>query len=200
MNELLVFAKAPRLGTVKTRLAETMGAEAALKVYFRLLEELRTRLQGLPNVTVCFAPEDGQEELRAELPNHWSFQPQLGADLGERLQHAFTEAFARGAERVAAIGSDCPVLSPIDIQDAWRALDHHDVVFGPSEDGGYWLIGMRQMEPGLFNGISWSSSSVLKESLAQARDHQLRVAFLRRLRDIDTEADWRSYLAARQSA
>ena len=176
-----------------------MGANGALEVYLTLLGQMRLRLQDATNVTVSFAPVDGEKELRAVLPGHWNFRPQRGIDLGARLHHAFLEAFTNGAERVAAIGSDCPNISGVDIAEAWRALDNHDVVFGPAADGGYWLIGMRRLHPEFFEGIRWSSASVLEESLARAHEHNLKVAMLRRLRDIDTEADWRAYLESKRS-
>lgn len=175
-----------------------MGADAALEVYLALLQEIRLRLQEVRKATVCFAPEDGEAELRAVLPSHWKYRPQRGTDLGKRLCHAFLEAFTNGAARVAAIGSDCPSLAVADLEEAWQALDSSDVVFGPAEDGGYWLIGMRQLHSELFEAIGWSSASVLEESLARARVHNLKVTMLRRLRDIDTEPDWRAYLDSKR--
>lgn len=103
-------------------------------------------------------------------------------------------AFEAGAERVAVIGSDCPYVLVEDAEQAWRVLDKHDVVFGPANDGGYWLVAAKQLHAGLFAGIDWGSASVLEQSLARARNLGLKTALLRQLSDVDTERDWLGFL------
>lgn len=200
LNELLVFAKAPRLGQVKTRLAQTIGEEQALVAYRQLLTVLRARLEKVSHATVCFSPGDGEADLRPFFPASWRFRPQLGGGLGERLADAFRASFAERTERAVIIGSDCPYLSREDIEEGWSALETHDVVFGPTNDGGYWLIGMKELYPELLAGIEWGSDCVLAQSLARAKQLKLKVHLLRRLSDVDTEADWRQFVEARDSS
>jgi uncharacterized protein len=199
LNELLVFAKAPRAGQVKTRLAQRLGAEQALNAYRTLLAQLGGNFDDLPNVTVWFSPVDGESELLPFFPSRWKFRAQVGADLGERLAGAFAASFATGAARVAVIGSDCPYASAEDVRQAWSALEENDVVFGPAEDGGYWLIAMKKTQPGLFVGIDWGTGTVLGQSLAKADQLSLRSLLLRRLPDVDTESDWLRFVASRES-
>ena len=190
---LLVFAKAPRPGSVKTRLANTLGPERACEIYEVLLRTLAAQLGHLQGVTVCFAPDDAEPDLRRYFPEHWRYRPQRGDDLGARLNHAISEAFEHGASKVAVIGADCPRVTPGDIADASHAHEHDDVVFGPAHAGGYWLIAMNQPHPTLFRAIDWGTANVLAQSQTRAREARLKTGLLRSLADIDTAADWDSY-------
>ncbi|PAW81996.1 MAG: hypothetical protein B9S33_15740 [Pedosphaera sp. Tous-C6FEB] len=198
-NRLIVFVKAPRPGTVKTRLAEAIGAEAACAAYRRLTDALLTQLAPLPTVELCFTPADGAAEVDPWLRGDWSAIPQAEGDLGARLEAAFAEHFLSDAERVVIIGSDCPEVTPTDIEDAWLALEGHDLVLGPALDGGYWLIGLRAARPALFTDMPWSTDRVFGETMRRAREGDLRVAVLRELSDVDTVADWERW-ARRSSA
>jgi len=195
-NALIVFVKAPRPGTVKTRLARTIGAPAAGAAYNHLVETLLNQLQGLSGVELCFSPDDAGSEIQHWLKERWISSPQGGGDLGQRLQSAFQRAFHAGAKRVAIIGSDCPAIGVEDIREAWSGLAIHDVVLGPATDGGYWLIGLRQLEPGLFRGVPWSTKEVFAETIRRVEHAGLSVRLLRELADVDTDRDWRAFLAA----
>jgi uncharacterized protein len=197
-EQLILFAKAPRLGAVKSRLAETAGPECALTIYRELVETLLARLHTLRGVELRFTPDDARSEIEPWLGEKWFATPQGNGDLGERLTRAFAEAFARGAERVVIIGSDCPEVNAADVRTAFRELREHDLVVGPATDGGYWLIGLRAAHPELFAQVAWSSESVLGQTLAHARSLGLRIQLLRILADIDTEADWNAYVRDRQ--
>jgi rSAM/selenodomain-associated transferase 1 len=194
LNHLLLFARAPRPGHVKTRLAQTLGKQKACEAYQQLLQALSSQLGSLKNVTVYHSPPDAAAELRPFFPAHWLYTPQQGPDLGARLHHAFSVSFNH-ATRVCVIGSDCPYLTTEDIEKSWSLLDRHDLVLGPAHDGGYWLIGLKQPQPHLFHQINWGTNEVLQQTLDRARDLQLKVSLLRELSDIDTEADWRDYTA-----
>ena len=194
MNQLLVFAKAPRPGEVKTRLAETLGKDKACRAYEQLLRVLARQLAGSENVRVCHSPADGEAELRGYFPKEWEFRPQEGADLGIRLKNAIAEAFEKGARKVCVIGSDCPYLTVEDIRQTWILLDRHELVLGPATDGGYWLIALKRPEPRLFEEIEWGTSKVFKQTLDRAAEMQLKVAHLRELADVDKEADWRQFV------
>jgi len=145
-------------------------------------------------VELRFSPDDGRKEIAEWRHRSWTIRPQGEGDLGTRLQRAFSEAFSQGAKYVTIIGSDCPAITAGDIQAAWTALQTNEVVIGPARDGGYWLIGLRELQPSLFEGVQWSTDKVLEQTLQRARQQNLRVALLRELRDIDTETDWLAYL------
>ena len=193
MNELLLFAKAPLPGLVKTRLAKSLGKDEACRAYELLLRTIASRLNSIPWVTVCYAPSNSLELLRPFFPSHWRFRPQQGFDLGARLHHAIATSFTAGAAKVAVIGSDCPYLNSDDIAQAWLALDQSDIVFGPALDGGYWLIGTNHPHAKLFDDIDWGTSNVLQQSLARAKSLGLAATLLRELSDIDTQADWQTF-------
>jgi rSAM/selenodomain-associated transferase 1 len=196
-DQLIVFVKAPRPGAVKTRLAKAIGAPAARSAYRRLVETLLKHLQGLGGVEVCFSPDDAAGEVQHWVKEGWNSSPQGDGDLGQRLQSAFQRAFHAGAKRVAIIGSDCPAVEVEDIREAWGGLQTHDVVLGPATDGGYWLIGLRQLQPNLFHGVQWSTESVFAETIQRVQHAGLSVHLLRELADVDTDREWRAFLAAR---
>jgi rSAM/selenodomain-associated transferase 1 len=162
-----------------------------------MVETLLKNMGAMRTAELRFAPDDAEDEITPWLRNDWRAEPQGGGDLGERLARTFESAFASGAERVVIIGSDCPEVKSADIRTAWKELKTHDLVVGPAIDGGYWLIGMRQAHPQLFDGITWSSEKVLGETLQRARSLGLSIQLLRILSDIDTEEDWNAYVRER---
>jgi rSAM/selenodomain-associated transferase 1 len=193
-HRLLIFVKAPRPGRVKTRLAETLGPNAACRAYCRMVDRLLSRLAGLDPVQLCFAPDDAAQEIRPWLQPNWRSTPQGPGDLGQRLERAFLDTFASGAQRVVVIGSDCPYVTAEDIETAWSALRDHDMVIGPAEDGGYWLLGLTANQPSLFQAIPWSSDRVFRETMIEAEKLGLKVHTLRTLADLDTAAEWETFL------
>jgi rSAM/selenodomain-associated transferase 1 len=195
-KRLIIFLKAPRPGLVKTRLAKTMGMEAACAAYGKMVTTLLANVSSLSGVQLRFAPDDAEGEIQPWLKAGWQSQAQGEGGLGQRLCRAFADAHSAGAKRVVIIGSDCPEVNAADIREAWAELKHNDVVVGPATDGGYWLIGLRQPQPQLFQGIRWSSETVLAETLERARSSHLRIQVLRILADVDTEKDWLEFLAS----
>ena len=191
---LIIFVKAPRPGTVKTRLAREIGEAAACAAYCRMVNELRLNLARLEPVEIRFTPDDAGSDVAPWLCPGWRLAPQGVGELGARLQAAFSQAFASGSNRVVVIGSDCPTVAASDIELAWNELDGHDVVIGPAQDGGYWLIGLRSSCPRLFEEISWSTPTVLVDTLKQAEAAGLKVKLLRQRSDIDSRADWKEFL------
>jgi hypothetical protein len=194
---LIVFVKYPEPGTVKTRLMPALGAETAAELYRALCEEVLQATVPRPGEyerLVFFAPPEAAVAVRAWLPGVRVF-PQAGADLGARMAAAFARAFERGAERVALIGTDAPAVSRQTVLDALAALDDADVVLGPAEDGGYYLLALGRPRPELFEGVSWSTATVLDETVARAEGAGLRSRLLARLGDIDTLEDLRAQWA-----
>jgi uncharacterized protein len=189
---ILVFVKYPEPGRVKTRLAATVGPERATEIYRRLVAEVFQRLPRDAEVIVCFDPAERRAEIEKWLANKAArFFPQVNGDLGERLGSAFAEAFARGFAQVAAIGTDCPEIDQSLFAQTWSALENAEVVLGPSEDGGYYLVALRAPIPSLFERIIWSSADVFSQTLGRATAANLRVHLLPKRHDVDTEEDWR---------
>jgi len=191
---LVVFVKEPRPGAVKTRLAAEIGADAAALVYRALAEgalEATTPRPGEYERLVFFDPPEARRALRAWLPGV-SLRAQAGTDLGARLSDAFARAFGRGATRVAIVGSDIPGVTRETALGALDALAAADLVVGPAEDGGYYLIALREPHPELVRGIDWSTPAVLAQTLERAKASRLRVHALEPLRDVDTLADLRA--------
>jgi rSAM/selenodomain-associated transferase 1 len=191
---LLIFIKNPRLGYVKTRLARTLGDEAALEIYHILLEKTRLAAIDIPVSRLLFYSEQIQSDdaWPASVFEKWV---QTEGDLGVRMQHAFAQAFQLGAEKVAIIGSDCPELKPEILQKAYDLLERHDFVLGPTPDGGYYLLGMRQMESAVFQDIAWSTEQVLTQTISVIEGLGKTYMVLPTLSDIDTESDWTAYLS-----
>ena len=193
-ERLIVFVKAPRPGSVKTRLG--LGPEPECGAYKRLVEAVLSPLRAFKEVELRFTPADAEREVQPWLREGWRASVQGEGDLGERLNRAFADAFASGAKRVAIIGSDCPYLRAEDIQSAWAELESCDVVLGPAEDGGYWLIGLRENQPELFANMAWSSNQVFGETVARAKRLGLKTFLLRPLSDVDTREDWERFIAS----
>jgi uncharacterized protein len=183
---VLVMVKYPSPGAVKTRLASRIGPDAACRLFEAFIRDLAARLTllGWP-VTWAVWPPDAR--LDALVPGHRCV-PQAGRDLGERLERAVHDCLAAAALPVVAIGADAPHLDPARLREAADALRGEvDVVLGPAEDGGYYLIGLRAPSPALFRGIAWGSAGVLAATLERARDAQLRTRLLAPTFDVDDE-------------
>lgn len=193
---LIVFAREPVPGRVKTRLGTALGDRAAAELYETMLRDVLTTARQLDSVeTVVFWA--CEEETLPRLTDTYCCRSrrQGPGDLGRRMQAAFEELFAGGFEICCIIGSDAPDLPLSYIQEAYRLLETRqtDVVFGPSRDGGYYLLGLRQVCPDLFTNILWSSAAVLEQSLAAARDSGLTATLLPEWQDIDTLEDLRAF-------
>ena len=193
---ILLFVKFPEPGKVKTRLAATVGPDAATEIYRQLVAEVCARLpEEGEEVMVMFAPAVQRSEteawLRPQINGPVSFVPQSDGDLGRRLDVAFADAFSSGCQQVLAIGSDCIELTPEIFREAWAALETNDVVLGSVSDGGYYLIGLKAAHPEVFSGIAWSTDAVLAQTERAAAASRLSVYRLPALHDVDTEDDWR---------
>ena len=188
---LIVFLKYPRPGRVKTRLVPALGAETTAELYRALAEEvLRATIssKGEYETLVFFDPPEEAEATRAWLTGV-RLRAQSAGDLGERMSAAFAQAFARGAERVAIIGTDAVGVTGQVVAESLAALEEADVVVGPAVDGGYYLVALKEARPELFEGISWSTSTVLEETLGRAAALGLGVHQRPALRDLDDLED-----------
>lgn len=187
MTEIIILAKYPEPGKVKTRLGAVIGLELAADFYRIFLDCTFgiVRQSAIGKATVFYEPESRGADFRAMVPTDFRLFPQQGADLGERLSNAFERAFSNGSKKVIAVGSDSPTLPPQLLAAADLALETHDLVLGPAEDGGYCLIGLNNLYRKLFEDIEWSSDSVLDATVEQARALSLRYHFLDKWYDVD---------------
>ncbi len=185
---ILVFQKNPVPGKVKTRLAATLGNERALEIYEELVGHTHRVLEQVDDADIFVYMSDSDEVYHFNP----SFQVKLqkGIDLGARMQHAFEVTFQLGYKRVLIIGTDCPGISPKLLHEAIELLSGNQVTIGPAKDGGYYLLGMDGFYPFLFENIAWSTSEVLDQTLQIAKNNTLGFSLLKKLRDIDTEADY----------
>jgi rSAM/selenodomain-associated transferase 1 len=190
---LVVFVKHPAPGAVKTRLAAAVGPAAAAELYRALAEHAlasTTPARGEYERLVFFDPPPARAQMRAWLPGV-RLLAQSEGDLGARLSDATARAFARGASRVAVVGTDAPGLARDTVVAALDALDGADVAIGPTEDGGYYLLALRRPRPELFAAVAWSTPSVAADTRARAAAVGLVVHELPALRDVDTLEDVR---------
>jgi len=185
---VLVFVKHPVAGQVKTRLAAGIGDEQALLVYQKLLQKTHDALiDGDWDIQVWYGNGIPDDDLwkRAGFIR----QAQQGADLGARMHHAFTQAFDQGYTQAILIGSDLAEMDHHLLQQAFEAFQSHDAVIGPSDDGGYYLVGLQKALPDLFLGKMWSHPNVLQEAITSLDRAQRSYQLLPVCHDIDTEED-----------
>ncbi len=197
---LIIFVKSPVAGKVKTRLCPPLTAELAAELYRCFVDDILTQSVRLSrnrcDLFVFVSPAESvsaYEETLTQLKRHEitgsaiSCLAQIEGDLGRRLDHAFAMLFTRGYERVVVIGSDQPTLPDERILEAFAALSRFDVVIGPSEDGGYYLLGLRNVCPILFEGIPWSSDRVAGMTTDRVRQAGLTLDVLPKWYDVDDE-------------
>lgn len=196
---LIIFVKEPLPGQVKTRLCPPLSGEAAARLYQCFLEDILEEMGQLEGISLALAcsPAGAMDFFRKLAPTGVLLFPQEGAGLGERLTRAFDRGFAEGFVTVLVRNSDSPDLPREVVVAGRQALETGgaDLVLGPSPDGGYYLVGLKKPRPRLFQGISWSSASVLADTLEKARSLSLAVELLPPWADIDTIADLRGFAA-----
>lgn len=197
-QRLIVFARYPVAGRVKTRLIPALGPEGATALHRRLvLRTLRTaeawRAAADAELEIRF--DGGNEEaMRHWLGNAWRYRPQGDGNLGERMARAFEESFLEGSTATILIGSDCPALKATSLATAFDSLGHYRATLGPANDGGYYLLGLTQPAPTLFRDIAWGTNTVFAESLQILERMEMPPFLLERLDDVDRPDDlatWR---------
>lgn len=187
-QRIIIFTKNPEIGKCKTRLAATIGDKAALSIYEQLLD-----------YTIGFCkklsfPKKVYYSSAISKFDRWSHSgfykdKQVDGDLGERMKAAFKKEFKDGAKSVVIIGTDCAQINELDIQEAFRLLFQHEVVIGPADDGGYYLLGMNYLIPELFENKSWSSEYLMSETVATLDANQIDYKLMDAKSDIDIEED-----------
>ncbi|MFQ3182792.1 MAG: rSAM/selenodomain-associated transferase 1 [Polaribacter sp.] len=185
-NLLLVFTRNPELGKVKTRLAQTVGDQTALDIYQFLLKKTRDVSSVVSADKAVYYSERIREN---DIWDATIFQKhlQIGEDLGIRMLHAFNNGFEVGYEKVMIIGSDLYDLSSEDIETAFISLAANDLVIGPAEDGGYYLLGMNSLHTRIFKNKDWGRDTVRKDTLEDLKDKKVKL--LQYKNDIDIYED-----------
>lgn len=187
---LIVFLRLPVKGKVKTRLAATLGDEAALEIYKKLVSitleiVIRSEIPAYLFYTDGLPPADARD-------TRFSYHIQVEGDLGSRMTNALSFVLSRH-QKALIIGSDCPELTPEILHVCCRSLDEKDIVLGPAGDGGYYLLGCSALHPILFANINWSTPSVLNHTIEKITGANLSCRLLEKLHDIDTAEDWIRY-------
>ncbi len=191
-NGILIFQKNAELGKVKTRLASTIGDQAAFEAYQLLVKYTHKVASESPVQKILFY-SNHLEEDRGEYPINYRFELQSGFGLGEKMSNAFQRLFEEKFDRLIIIGTDCAEITSELISEAFESLKDRDVVIGPAHDGGYYLLGMRKFIPGLFEGIPWSTDQVASLTRNYLENHKISYDVLATLSDVDFEEDWNKF-------
>lgn len=182
---VIVFVKNIKLGTVKTRLAKTIGDLGAFEVYSELVKITENATKALDiDKRIYFSSTLVDTMWKTDFKT-----VQNGTDLGERMRNAFKDGFDAGYKRIVLIGSDLPDINATYIKKGIESLASNDVVFGPAEDGGYYLVGLSKMNTSIFTNKPWSQWNLLKETLKELRENNVSFSTLDTLNDIDTYED-----------
>ncbi len=185
-QRLVVFLKAPRVGEVKTRLAFDIGDESATEIYRACVKMTLAHIEPLRNKTILYVNEaEHLADVKQWLGSDWEYRVQQGVDLGERIQKVVDEAFQEGVQELIIVGTDSPWISWSDCEKAFSILAKQDVVVGPTEDGGYYLIGLSGKHHRIFDSINWGTDSVCQQTTDQARAIGLSVYSLAEGYDLD---------------
>ncbi|MWW26294.1 TIGR04282 family arsenosugar biosynthesis glycosyltransferase [Algibacter lectus] len=182
---VIVFVKNIKLGKVKTRLAATIGNQGAFDVYTQLVDVTEKSIKNIRADKRIYFSE-------AVVENTWknNFKAvQQGESLGDRMSHAFKQGFEDGYDRIVLIGSDLPDITESQINAGLQALKSNEVVFGPAEDGGYYLVGFSKFHDFVFQNKPWSQDNLLEETLNELKENRVSFSTLETLNDIDTFED-----------
>ena len=189
-NALIIFIKFPELGKVKTRLALSTNNVFALEIYKLLAENIFHEAEKLDCKTLIFYVDSTNEQkVKNWVNKDFLYLPQNGKDLGEKMLNAFEQVKSKGFEKILIIGSDVPDISKDLITNSLNELNKTDVVISPSDDGGYSLLGLKEINSFLFQNIEWSTQKVLNQTIEAIKQNKLSLTKLKTLNDIDTKEE-----------
>jgi len=197
MNTLIIFLKYPEAGKVKTRLAEDIGADKAADLYSSMAMKIIDNTADPENyiTTVFYDPPSKLKEIRDWIgEKEVQFSPQTGKTLGDKISNAFKEVFDNGSDKAVIIGTDCIDVTSDTINHTVDMLNQNDIILGPAEDGGYYLLGLKKHIPQIFEKIDWSTDCVLNQTIEKLNKHKLKYHLLKTLRDIDDVYDLRGVI------
>ncbi len=188
---LIIFAKNPIPGKVKTRITPHITPTDAAKLYEAFIADIVSNALKLQceRIVVAYTPLNAEASLHEICGQSIHYIPQEGYGLGERMKNAFRHAFNKGSKSVVIIGTDSPTLPLPYIRNAFSALEEVPITIGPTFDGGYYLIGLSEQNEDIFDGIEWSTSSVFSQTLARIRSVNKKFYLLSPWYDVDTPED-----------
>ena len=189
---ILFYVKYPIKGHVKSRLNPKVPPEKSTSLYRNFVDDILLTLnKTLLSIIICYEPSNHILQFHQWLGNNYTFYPQIGNDLGQRLENGFHQGFSDGYKKLLVIGSDSPDLSTSMIQNAMDQLENNDAIIGPSTDGGYYILGLKaeSYKPDIFHDIQWSTEHVFTETLNRLHQHKLKIKILPKWYDIDTYED-----------
>ena len=190
VQHLGVFAKYWQAGSVKTRLAQGIGAEAASDLYRAFVETLLRRFQTASDRrTLCYWPQQRQRDFATLAGPAWRLDLQSDGNLGQRMSCFFAQSLAAGSASTVLIGSDSPTLPRDYLDRAFELLETYPVVLGPTADGGYYLVGAAGQTPPIFEGVEWSTPSVWQQTVSALREASVPFAELPPWYDVDVVED-----------
>jgi len=185
-NLIIVFTRNPEYGKVKTRLAKTIGDDSALNIYKFLLNHTEKTIRNINcNKAIYYSEKIRDNDIWD--PSIYHKHQQKGDDLGDRMLNAFNNAFNNKYKKVIIVGSDLFDLNPNHLKEAFNQLDKNDFVIGPAKDGGYYLLGMKNLHSQVFLNKDWGTSTVFKNTMTDLQNES--VFLLEELNDIDTYDD-----------
>ena len=194
-----IFTKSAVLGAVKTRMSPPLSPAQCLRLHKALLSHTLARMRPLiasgVEASLCLTGtlQEAEQQAGRMEARGFGVDVQRGAHLGERLSHALTARFRQGFSRVIFVGTDCPGLGSKTVRDAIRALNRQEVVIGPAQDGGYYLIGFAACLPEILQGIPWGTPTVYETTLDRLRRRGVRWKSLERKADLDTFGDLKQF-------
>ena len=196
-NAIIVFARLPVKGRVKTRLAKELGIDVATSFYKVCAEHTFKEILKFDSTEVVpflfFSEESEIDEMRNWTKNKFRYYSQKGHDLGERMSNAFNTIFDAGYRNVILVGTDAPGISAELITDAFSQLKDYNCVIGPSEDGGYYLMGLKQKLFYLFNEMEWSTNAVFSRTIERLKQNNHDYTLMQKMIDIDTKEDLKKW-------
>lgn len=198
MNALILMTRVPIPGKTKTRLMEILTGEECAKLHTQFLLDLfRVCSMLSPGIDIylTYTPKENLSYMKNIIPSYMHIFPQSGNDLGNKMDNAINKILCKGYEKVILIGTDIPEIQPSNIEKAFCILEDKDVCLGPTEDGGYYLIGMKEKHSEIFsNNIRWGKKSVIEGTIDIANRNNKTVGFTYKCCDIDTKKDLTKFM------
>ncbi|MDU5080484.1 TIGR04282 family arsenosugar biosynthesis glycosyltransferase [uncultured Tissierella sp.] len=192
MNALILMTRIPMAGQTKTRLMDIMSGDECAELHMAFLKDLFNTFKKLKEIDIylTYTPENSLDTIENIIPEFVKTLPQIGEDLGNKMYNAINDILSLDYEKVILIGSDIPHIKNEDILHSFKILEEKDIVLGPSYDGGYYLIGMKKPNEGIFHiSKKWGGKSVLESTIDMANNQRLTVGLAAKYMDIDTKED-----------
>lgn len=191
-SALVLFIRYPEIGKVKTRLSRDLGEEKTKELYENFVKDILSSMESInADIKIFLDPAGLEDQFRQLFGVNYLVYPQKGVDMGSRMERAFKLLIEEGYEKIVIIGYDVPDLPAVLVNNSFSLLDSHGAVIGPSEDGGYYLLGLKKdiFSPALFRDIPWSTSRVYLKTIKKLEKEGISFQSLKKWRDVDRFGD-----------